>query len=449
MRILRILDEAFLMEYRRIVADNILLYGKNFASTNSDFYTNSERRESFGCLVANMLAQRYVLKDGRRVFMSNKTFKDSEKTLVAISETQRSDLEAVLSFEQFPKVKTAQNIAQWLQRAHLKAGLKPQHILCHSTDGASNAVGSAMEFQAITAATRESNIAHYICFAHQVNRSARYASGTGGFANNANPELSELLQKLHEINGRVYRNETRLKVLFQVQKEKNRKVIRRPFHGVATRWNSDIEEVKHTNIFMGDYQRALSIMLGDKGCDSNLVKDRDGKPVADKATLMFTNTDQMILRQYECAAEPVLALSKFFQLDVPTAHLVLVHLRFQVAQLRENKFLMYSDISHSALSVLTNRTKTETVVTNEVTEREESGRTEAMHECVSEFRTIFADDIELRCQLRQVVEIQEDEGIMQVEDVARLPEDIAIACLLHPIGGKPIGYLVSFFLCND
>ncbi len=59
MRILRLLEEAVFREYRRIVCDNARLYGGDFASTNSDFYTNKERRESFGCLVGNLLAQRY------------------------------------------------------------------------------------------------------------------------------------------------------------------------------------------------------------------------------------------------------------------------------------------------------------------------------------------------------------------------------------------------------
>jgi hypothetical protein len=62
MRIARLLEQALFREYNRIVAENALLYGGNFASTNSDFYTNKERRESYGCLVANMLAQQYVFE---------------------------------------------------------------------------------------------------------------------------------------------------------------------------------------------------------------------------------------------------------------------------------------------------------------------------------------------------------------------------------------------------
>ena len=61
MRLIRLLEHAVYREYHRIVMDNAILYGGNFASSNSDFYTNKERQESYGCLVANMLAQQYIL----------------------------------------------------------------------------------------------------------------------------------------------------------------------------------------------------------------------------------------------------------------------------------------------------------------------------------------------------------------------------------------------------
>jgi hypothetical protein len=106
-----------------------------------------------------------------------------------------------------------------------------------------------------------------------------------------------------------------------------RKVIGRPFWGVTKRWNSDHDEVKATNIFMGDLQRSLAIMLGDKGCNVKSLKEKDKNgDLIDRQLLMFLPTDQMILRQYEWASEPVVLLSKFFQLDVPTSHLVQIHL---------------------------------------------------------------------------------------------------------------------------
>ena len=139
-------------------------------------------------------------------------------------EQDRRDLEVVLAFDQFPESKTAKNIAEWLRLGHVKGGLKAEYILCHATDGASNAVGLAAAFSAGVGENRPTAIRTYVCLAHQINRSARYASGMGDFRVNQNEDLSDVWRKMHEINGRVYRNETRLKVLFQVQKDKNRYV---------------------------------------------------------------------------------------------------------------------------------------------------------------------------------------------------------------------------------
>lgn len=214
-----------------------------------------------------------------------------------------------------------------------------------------------------------------------------------------------------------------------------RRVIRKPFRGVTTRWNSDHEEVRATNIFMGDLQRSVVIMLGEGGCDAHLLRDSNGNAV-DKSTLMFSPTDQLILRQYECGAEPVVLLSKFFQLDMPTSHLVLVHLRARIAQMRQPKFTMYADISHSRLETLTGRTKTETVLSSDVTDREDHGRVEIMQPCVEIFRECFADDLEIRCSLREI----DERDLNLMRNVPALPPDIAVACLLHPlVGGMSSG----------
>ena len=157
--------------------------------------------------------------------MSKRTYNEGGKNFVKFVQPTPSDLEVVLSFDQFPEAKTAKNIAQWLQLGHVRGGIKPDYLLCHSTDGASNAKGSAMEYKAILASMKSKDIVHYTCFAHQVNRSAKFASGMGDFVENSNIELSDVLKKMHAINSRIYRNEGRLKVLYQVQKDNKRYVF--------------------------------------------------------------------------------------------------------------------------------------------------------------------------------------------------------------------------------
>jgi hypothetical protein len=203
--------------------------------------------------------------------------------------------------------------------------------------------------------------------------------------------------------------------------------------------------VKATNIFMGDLQASLVLMLGEKGCDQHLLQSTDGYPV-DQMSFMFSTSEQAILRQYECAAEPVLMLSKFFQMDAPSAHLVLVHLRARIAQLREKKFSMYADVSHSEEEVLTNRTKTETVLSDDVVQRDGHGRVEPMHRCIATFRSVFADDMERRAGLVDVDREHEHIRIPKAE----LPTDMAIACLLHPlVGGKKLlAFVPSYTSCS-
>jgi hypothetical protein len=181
---------------------------------------------------------------------------------------------------------------------------------------------------------------------------------------------------------------------------------------------------------MSDLQRSLQLMIEDGGCDSNLLKDSDDKEV-DKYKLMFTPNDHMMLRQYECAAEPVVLLSKFFQLAVPHSHLVLVHIRARLHQLRQPKFNMYEDISHTEMPILTSRRKTETVCLPTVTDHEDHGRVEPMLFAVDQFRHLFADDLEIRCGLV----VEDDDDHMLVHNVTELPSDIAVACLICPLVG--------------
>ena len=217
-----------------------------------------------------------------------------------------------------------------------------------------------------------------------------------------------------------------------------RKVIRKPYKGVVTRWNSDHAEVKHTNLFMGDLQAALAIMLSKDGVDKKKLVDADGNEV-DKRAYHFTDKEERILQQYECAAEPVLLLSKFFQINKPSAHLVLIHLRVRINEMRQPRFDKYADISYSSMEVLTNRRKTETVVRDNIEDRRQRqiGKIEVMEDCIYDFRYMFADNLEYRCHL---VDVDEKGHHIEAEN---LPEDMAVACLLHPLlGGEYCSHFV-------
>ena len=106
MRILRLLDNAFHREYQRLIDDNVLWLGTRFASSNSDFYTCPERRQSFGCIVSNMSAYQYNFKDGRKLFVSEKTLAEKGRAMLAVDKGVLGGCEVVVSFKEFGGAKT-------------------------------------------------------------------------------------------------------------------------------------------------------------------------------------------------------------------------------------------------------------------------------------------------------------------------------------------------------
>jgi hypothetical protein len=62
---------------------------------------------------------------------------------------------------------------------------------------------------------------------------------------------------------------------------------------------------------------------------------------------------------------------------------------------------MYADISQLNMELLTGCTKTEMVLSDDVTDRDEHGRVKSMQPCVSCFRLLCAKELELRCGLVQ------------------------------------------------
>jgi hypothetical protein len=68
-------------------------------------------------------------------------YNNSAKKQFVMIESKKRDLETVLAFDQF-KAKTSSNIAAWLTAGHARGGIRADYILCHATEGASNAVGA-------------------------------------------------------------------------------------------------------------------------------------------------------------------------------------------------------------------------------------------------------------------------------------------------------------------
>ena len=422
MRMVRLLEQAFFREYRRLIDDNVLWLGSNFASTNSDFYSNPERRESCGCIVANMAGKQYTFKDGRKLFVSKKTLNEGAANLLACPLGVLEQLETVNSFKKFDSPHTGKAIGEWMVAEHAAKGLLPNYVGYHCTDGASNAVASANEYELITSINRDNPINHQKCLAHQTNRSAKYASGTGDYKTNSNPRLSQVLLKAHTLIARIHRSSAQLKIIKDIQVAAKRLVVVLPSPSVATRWDSTNKEVASLNRIMGDVSKGLNVMI--HGMDSGkLMKDGNLHPVTD---FTFTPTDKLILRQFECASEPCVLLSKFYQINGATSHETIFVTTAYIAMMRMTHFVMFDDISHTDLVDLKARKKTVYVVASTHPEADENGRKEeCMDSCIELFRMLYADDMEVRCGLADTI------GAPAI----KLPSMTAVALLLNPLYG--------------
>jgi hypothetical protein len=437
MRIVRLLDLAFFREYKRLIDENVLWLGSSFASTNSDFYQCPERREAYGCIVANMCSKQYVFKDGRHLFVSQQTIKEGAINKLAITKGTLKGMETVISFKKFDGAKTGIGIGNWMAAEHMSKGLLPAFVGYHSTDGASNAVASANHYALLAEMNTDSPIQHDKCMAHQNNRSAKYASGTGDFKHCSNPELRAVLMKTHNLIARVHRSSYRVKVVCDVKAQKRTQVVL-PVPSVVTRWDSSNLEVASLNRIMGDFNNALNLLID--GHDKKDLTNKEGD-VADKSDYTFTGQEKTILRQFECGSQPCLMLSKFFQLNDATIHETLFVTVARVAQMRETSFTMFGDISHTDLPDLRKRSKTVVVVSSSHTAPNPSGREEQpMEECIELFRELYGDDMMKRCG------ITNDNG----NPVPKLPVMIGMACLLNPIyGGKCCWFFIFWSSKNN
>ena len=281
MRILRLLELAFSKEYLRLIDDNVIWLGRDFAATNSDFYQNPERRESYGCIVANMPGMKYSFNGGQRLFVSQQTLNEGASVHLACRDGVLSQCESVIAFKHFGSRHTGKEVGKWLVDQHNAKGLLPMYVGYHCTDGASNAVASANEYEALTLINKDVPINHKTCLAHQANRSAKYASGTGGFSQNANEVLSEILNKTHSIVARLHRSSARIRVLKEVQIESKRSTVLLPSPSVPTRWDSCNREVASVNRIMVDLSKALFILMKDMDKDKLISKDGSSRSLSD------------------------------------------------------------------------------------------------------------------------------------------------------------------------
>ncbi len=74
---------------------------KNFMSGTIDFWTDSHRKQQFGCFVVDFTAEKYKMKNGNELFMSMRTKNRIDLGLFTNTTPILDSLEYPMNFESF------------------------------------------------------------------------------------------------------------------------------------------------------------------------------------------------------------------------------------------------------------------------------------------------------------------------------------------------------------
>ena len=87
-RIVEVLMDGAMQELSRMITDRRSVLGEGFVSASTDFWTDSHRKQQFGALVINMIAEKYFVEGVERcLFMSRETAASMGKKAVSNSFT--------------------------------------------------------------------------------------------------------------------------------------------------------------------------------------------------------------------------------------------------------------------------------------------------------------------------------------------------------------------------
>jgi hypothetical protein len=84
-RIIEVMIDCGFSEFVKIVEEQRTLLRHGFISLSSDFVTDSVRRESYGCVIADLVANKFEMADGRVLFMSRDTAARIFEELLTVS----------------------------------------------------------------------------------------------------------------------------------------------------------------------------------------------------------------------------------------------------------------------------------------------------------------------------------------------------------------------------
>lgn len=461
LRLIRVANDCIMREISLILSELYLKYTSSFVSSNSDFWWDPVRKTSFGAIVANFMAKQYHLNNGLCLFVSETTLKRTDdKAVFRNLDGKTSRCGALLDFLNFSASHTGENIGNWLHISHERHGCKPDYIGSHVVDGAANAGKAVGLMELMTRESRSSKLAADKCTAHQTNRAAIKASGTGGYATNHNPSLGGALTKLHEAIVRVQGSGVRNNVYLQVAKDRGRKPILNLKWAGKTRWNSSYDETVRINQVAFDFRTSLDRMISVGGVDERLYLDTD-----DIGTIKPTDEDYMIYRQYEGGMRAGYDYSKFTQTSKVSFHLELFEARVCIELMMKPFFEMHEDLSRKTgmkesedlrkrrMNCIVKREGFNFVNDNFETNYEHSIE---MKQEIVDCRSIFVQDLGVRLKLFSSIQLSDNDSADKDSDdpmaslipTPRITDNMILGAIFNPLMGHK-SRMTKSGLCTD
>eukprot|EP00956_Cyclotella_meneghiniana_P033656 scaffold98044_cov37-Cyclotella_meneghiniana.AAC.1 len=436
-RIVECAIDIAMAEFTAIVADRRKELGHGFASLSTDFVTDATRREPFGVIIVDLIAECYDLEDGRQLFMSKETAaRIADQLLSGLSKL--ANLEYPINFESVKFSKTIENVVVWIDGSTKCTKFIESDFNEMSADGASNAIGSIAELETRTREHRANDVGISTCIAHQNQRSGGYASGTHDFANPVNVALGDILKKSHTLQVRLGRSPNRINIYRGIMTRYNRCPQLMPKPAGDTRWDGRQDETRRANIIMGDVCKTFETLLAVDGDDYNELTEEE-KTSGDITRLTYTPHDKMVLRQFEVSAMEAKYFSKYTQQHGNTNINLLLEIQMTLQNSRKDYFTMPSDISDSPNHTDLRKRKNDSVLvvrdgaefTDDVDEKL-FDETVDMDPTIETYRDEYVKDLARRLGM----------------DDDRLPAAYTITALLNPMFGlKPA--IVGSGLMNE
>ena len=134
-RIVECMIDYVLLELSKIIKERRDLLGDQFISGTIDFWTDPHRRKQYGAFVIDILANKYLLRNGSWKFISNETLGGLSSEILLSKNGKLENLEAVMNFEEFGKAKTCTNVSEWMRQSNEAINICPSDYIQCSADG--------------------------------------------------------------------------------------------------------------------------------------------------------------------------------------------------------------------------------------------------------------------------------------------------------------------------